>query len=208
MKGSFVRARLGVGQWWPWARRVGGACILSLLAAGCAYADWENCDTPVAADPDCEAPVDETPVDETPVDELPPGTIGCPLYPVEDSPRGICVPFVDVGWHFGLFRMAYIPQSELTCPASAPNAGLVGVEVPAGRSAPRNVIGCSINPFSTCPSGSGLVCVPFEPEYPPCVTQDGPQDCPQDDYPDDSRIEKDGPGGEATVCCRHLDPVP
>jgi hypothetical protein len=198
MKGLLGRVSLEVGGWWRWARRIGGACILSVTTAGCAFEGLAICGGIGATDPDCE----------TPIQEPDPRTVVCPLYPIEHSPVGICVPFVDVGWHYGLFRMAYLPMSELTCPASAPNAGLLGEEVPTDGSIPRNVIGCSIHPYSSCPpdSGpdSGMVCVPSETDYPACVTRDGPESCP-DDYPDPTTVEKDGPGGEATVCCRRDD---
>jgi hypothetical protein len=204
MKGFLIRGCLESWGWRQWGRRLAGACALSVLLAGCAPEWLNDCGPSPAPDPVCELDVeepvpDDEPPDETPLGELPPGTLTCALNVTDNPPLGICVEYLDNGWHMGLFRMAYLPKEQLDCPASAPNAGLRGEEVTLDGSTPLQVIGCSINPFASCGS-PGLACVPFEIDYPACISQDGPQRCPIE-YPEWTTIEKDGPGGEATVCC-------
>lgn len=162
---------------------------LSMAVCACDPRGLQYCGVPESASAECERLTDPPLTTQT-----------CELHAFDDSAAGFCVPYVDNGWHLGLFRMAHLPRSQLRCPPTAPNAGLVGEEIPFDRVVPRRVIGCSVNPVATC-SSTAFACVPFEIEYPACISQDGPQDCPAD-YPDEIRVEKDGDGGEVTVCCR------
>lgn len=170
-----------------WA--VSAIALIALSTAGCRNTGLGYCSQAGAPD-DCEVLIED----------LPPGTLTCDTSPAVESPLGTCVPYVDAGWHTVLARMAFLPKHLLTCPESAPNAGLYGVEIPETGAMPRRVVGCSVNPYSSCPS-PGLTCVPFELDYAACITQSGPHDCP-DDYPQRTSVEEDGLGAEATICCR------
>jgi hypothetical protein len=112
----------------------------------------------------------------------------------------ICIPHVDAGWHTALVRMAYPEEGPLHCPASAEWAGLWGEEITDNGAEPRRVIGCSVLPLATCGS-TNWACVPFEEDYPACIHQARPQDCPEP-YDAETPEEQQGDGGEVTVCCR------
>lgn len=176
-------------EWRRGGSRIAAVAGFSMAITACEPSLRQNCDEAESALAECERPTDPPLTTQT-----------CELHAFDDSAAGFCVPYVDNGWHLGLFRMAHLPRSQLRCPLTAPNAGLVGEEIPFDRVVPRRVIGCSVNPVATC-SSTAFACVPFEIEYPACISQDGPQDCPAD-YPDEIRVEKDGDGGEVTVCCR------
>lgn len=157
--------------------------LLASVLAGCGPGVGSTCDEHEA----CEMP------------ERSPGVQGCDLRSFQGSPEGVCIPLVDAGWHTALVRMTFLPKAALRCPPSAPFAGLWGLEVTRPGGVPRRVIGCSVNPLATCAALS-FACVPFEEGYPACIHQDGPQVCP-DTYPVETRVEKDGEGGDVTVCC-------
>lgn len=190
--------RSGRAVWW-WSVRWLILAVVPASAAGCGFSGPPSC-----ADRDAAGDCDPTIDDPGGAVDLPEGTLECDLYPVEGSATGQCVPYVDAGWHTMLARMAYLPKSQLRCPESAPNAGLYGVEIPDGPEEPRRVIGCSVNPLSTCPTPA-TACVPFEPDYQACLVQSGVHTCQEDYYPQRTSVEEDGLGAEVTVCCRSSD---
>jgi hypothetical protein len=184
-------ARVGRAAW-RWVRRgirlVAPSAVV-LAVCGCRPSS-EACND--AADVgDCE----------TPSQASDPGTHVCTVSPLDVEGVGVCVPLVDNGWHLGLFQKSELLAEEPGCPAIAPNPGLTGVEVPSGGSMARYVIGCSIVPYPSCELDKGMICVPAAEGYETCASQDGPQGCPSPWYLDKTTVEKDGEGGEATVCC-------
>jgi hypothetical protein len=186
---------------WAWSLRgirLGPPCALALAALAC-NARWSECDDESSAE--CDLSIEQPPV-EPPTDDPYAGTLTCPLSLTRDPEQGICQPLVDNGWHLGLFRIEDLPEEQLRCPDIAPSSGLEGMEIALDRTTPRRVLGCSITPFPTCESEGALVCVPSERGFRTCVSQDGPQDCPFPEYPEEIAVEKDGDGGLVTVCCR------
>lgn len=185
----------GVAPRWCGRSWLGVACGLALAATGCKSGIGSGCldaDARGECDISTDDPADPGDPAETPLE--------CDLTALPDSPRGICVPYVDSGWHTTLARMAYLPKNQLRCPASAPIAGLYGVEIPEAAVEPRRVIGCSVNPFPSCRS-EAHACVPFEPDYPACITQSGAHNCDDPNYPVRTAVEEDGLGDEVTICC-------
>lgn len=177
---------------WRRMRRLRSIGAATLFLMSCKSFDASTCLGPDAPD-ECEPSIDEPPA----------GTLTCDLYAVEGSATGVCVPYVDAGWHVVLARFAYLPKSQLRCTEEAPNPGLAGVEIRDDGMEPRNVIGCSVNPLSTCPS-PGLACVPFDIDYPACITQSGDPapPCDYEPYTQEAKVMEDGSGRVVTICCR------
>jgi hypothetical protein len=166
----------------------------SVLLLGCELSGSRECNP----GDDCETSVEEPPF----------GTMICHLPEQEASLIGICIPYVDAGWHTALVRMAYPEEGELTCPESAKWPGLWGAELTAPNVERRNVIGCSVQPSTTCGHLS-MACVPREEDYPPCVLQANQNSCPGSDsalipYTVLTKVEPYGGGDPTTVCCQEI----
>jgi hypothetical protein len=114
--------------------------------------------------------------------------------------EGECVDYMDATWDMALVRMTLETDTVLRCPPSAPNAGMTGKEVAAGRGLPRRVIACSANPQPTCAS-AGQVCMPSEPDFRACVVRDGVHGCVGDYWDRTTVVDQDD--NDVTVCCEN-----
>ncbi len=174
----------------------------SYLFCGLSFVAHAGCN-PHAGQAACET--DDCASDDT-SDQPPTGVQSCDLHAFAGSPTGICIPHVDAGWHTALVRMVPKSSGMPTCPASAQWPGLKGEEITPPGIEPRLVVGCSVNPMSTCESTS-WACVPFEQDYPACVLQTDQDACP-DPYPLETRVTPQGGGAPSTVCCRLPEDAP
>jgi len=129
------------------------------------------------------------------------GTLACDLHGFAGSPKGICIPHFDAGWHTALVRKVPIDQPA-HCPQSAEWPGFLGEEVVGPGEEVHRIIGCSVNPLATCHDYS-FACVPYELDYPPCILQSGQDSCPSgSSYPVKTQAIPEEGGALTTICCR------
>lgn len=122
--------------------------------------------------------------------------VDCP--PAEPQCDGICVPYMDASWDMTLVGMNAEGDPPLHCPASAPNAAIIGKELPAPGGLPRRVLACSANPTPTCDSPTA-VCMPVELNFMPCIVRDGNHDCTSTYATETTVVDQNG--NTITVCC-------
>jgi len=127
----------------------------------------------------------------------------CP--PADSQCDGLCVPYMDSTWDMALVGMELPDRNPLRCPSVAPFAGMSGKEIPLSRGPARDVLACNVNPRPTCASDA-FVCVPFDPQFAPCILQPGDQLCP-DPYSLPTFVEN-AAGYTITVCCEDPEDVP
>lgn len=152
------------------------------ISTGCLWDDGDLCQGTEGPDcppiePQCEAP-------------------DCP--PAETHCDGRCVAYMDSAWDMALVGAAPENGAPLHCPASAPNEGFSGKQTDSGSAPPLRVIACSANPAPTCDSPTA-VCMPFEPNFLPCIVRDGTHTC-KGAYPNLTMVE-DETGAPITICC-------